>query len=53
MSPIQSLLHLLEKFQWQPPVISRKTIAYIAGLSPAKGDRYLVTDGPDAKSIIY
>src|SRR5208283_4439269 len=44
---------VLENFQWQQPVKSIITASALAALTPAKGDRYIVTDGPNANQIVY
>jgi len=44
---------VLENFEWQQPVKDRITAAALALLTPAKGDRYLLTDGANADKIAY
>jgi hypothetical protein len=44
---------VLENFVWQPSVKDRITAATLGGLTPAKGDRYLLTDGANDKNIAY
>jgi len=40
-----------DEFNWQLNVKSRITVAILAGLSPAKGDRYILTDGANINKI--
>ena len=40
-----------EEFNWQLNVKSRITADVLTGLSPAKGDRYILTDGANINKI--
>ena len=40
-----------DEFNWQNNVKSRVTAATLAGLSPTKGDRYILTDGANINKI--
>jgi hypothetical protein len=42
-----------DESSWQLPVINIITDATRAGLSPAKGDRYLLSDGANINKICY
>ena len=44
---------VLEKFGFQPSVKDRITSTALALLTPARGDRYILTDGADNKKIVY
>jgi hypothetical protein len=44
---------VLENFEWQQPVKDRITAAVQGGLTPLRGDRYLITDGANANKIAY
>lgn len=44
---------ILDEFEWQQPVLDRITDATLGGLTPAKGDRYLLTDGANVNKIAY
>ena len=43
----------LDTHSWQEPVKDRITAATQGGLSPAKGDRYIITDAANANKIAY
>jgi hypothetical protein len=40
-----------DEFNWQLNVKSRITVATLGGLSPSKGDRYILTDGANINKI--
>ena len=42
-----------DEASWQEPVINIITDATRAGLTPAKGDRYLLSDGANVNKICY
>ena len=44
---------ILDEFPFQQNVKDRITAAGLAGLTPAKGDRYLLTDGGNVDQIAY
>jgi hypothetical protein len=44
---------VLENFVWQPSVKEKISQAGLEGLTPARGDRYLLTDGANVGKIAY
>ena len=43
----------MDEFPFQHNVKSQVTAAVLSGLSPSKGDRYIVTDGAYIGQIVY
>jgi hypothetical protein len=43
----------MDEFPFQHNVKDRITTAVLGGLTPAKGDRYIITDGADINKIAY
>ncbi len=43
----------MDEFPFQPNVKSQVTAATLGGLTPAKGDRYILTDGANIGQIAY
>ena len=44
---------VMDEFPFQPNVKSRVTEAVLGGLTPNKGDRYILTDGANVGDIVY